>query len=486
MVDRVLRGEAREAALQRAGRMKQLVLPPIALSDIELIAVGAFSPLVGFMAQADYRRVLDEMHLANGLVWTIPITLAVTPLEAEGLLAGDEVALLAPLGTELEDPSSRIVGILQVAETFAYDKEDEARQVYRTTDVAHPGVARVFAQGDMMLGGGIWLVNRPAHRDFQEFHHDPAQTRRLFAARGWRSVVGFQTRNPIHRAHEHIQKTALETVDGLFLHPLVGETKPDDIPADVRITSYQALLRDYYPPDRVLLGVFTAAMRYAGPREAIFHAICRKNYGCTHFIVGRDHAGVGKFYGPYDAQRIFGEFHPEELGITPVFFDSAFYCRKCGGMASTKTCPHDESFHVVLSGTQVRGMLERGEALPEEFTRPEVARVLIEGMQRHARTRVGGPANGAKRKVLVIGLDCAEPSLVFDQWRNDLPNLNRLMEAGSYGRLESVIPCITVPAWAAMMSSKDPGQLGIYGFHNRADTSYSHMTIANSTSVGRT
>lgn len=498
--------------LERAARLKHLVLSPVSTSDLELIAVGAFSPLTGFMGRADYRAVVEEMRLASGLIWTIPITLTVSKEQADALREGEEVALLAPPGDSAGVSTGanvdRILGILQLAERFLYDKEREALRVYGTTDIRHPGVARLAAEGEVALAGEIWLLDRPGDALFAEFRHDPAQTRRMFNMRGWRTVVGFQTRNPIHRSHEYIQKTALELVDGLFLHPLVGETKMDDIPADVRMASYQALLRDYYPPDRVILGVFPAAMRYAGPREAIFHAICRKNYGCTHFIVGRDHAGVGNFYGPYDAQKIFGDFAPEELGVTPLFFDNTFYCRKCGGIVSSKTCPHDESHHVVFSGTRVRQMLERGEMLPEEFTRPEVARILMEGLRKPLgpdaedeglrasaaavaaeepgsvplKSVVTARANGG-RKVFVIGLDCAEPSLVFDRWREHLPNLNRLLGAGTYGRLESIIPCITVPAWASMMSSKDPGELGIYGFHNRPDHSYERMTIATAASV---
>jgi ATP sulfurylase len=477
LVHRVLSGEEREAGLARAQGLQPIVLNPVAVSDLELLAVGAFSPLTGFLCRDDYESVVSTMRLANGVVWSMPITLAVSTEQAKGLREGEEVALL--------ETKDRIMGLLRIDEKYLYDREHEAANVYRTTEDKHPGVARLYAQGDVLLGGEVWLLNRPLQLEFPELRHDPAQTRRMFAQWGWRTIVGFQTRNPVHRAHEYIQKTALEIVDGLFLHPLVGETKEDDIPADIRIESYRALLRDYYPPDRVLLGIYPAAMRYAGPREAIFHALARKNYGCTHFIVGRDHAGVGKYYGTYDAQLIFQEFQPQEIGITPLFFEHAFYCRKCGGIVSPKTCPHDESARIVLSGTQVREMLMRGESPPPEFTRPEVARILVNGY-RHVwqqQPEAIPAVSRDKRKVLVIGLDCLAPQLVFGTWRDELPNLRRLVEQGLWGELESTIPPITVPAWSSMMSSKDPGVLGFYGFRNRADYSYDRMSIATSRDV---
>ena len=378
LVNRVLRGTLREAALERSQSLPKVALSPMAISDLELIAVGAFSPLTGFMSSGMYRTVLDDMRLPNGMAWTIPVTLSVSKSEAAALKEGQEVALVEATAGGGEN----IMGILELNEKYEYDKEEEAKKVYLTADAAHPGVARLYQQGEVLLGGDVHLLNQPSNIEFPEFRHEPAQTRRMFAARGWRRIVAFQTRNPIHRAHEYIQKVAMEIVDGLLLHPLVGETKADDIPADVRMESYQAILRDYYPADRVLLGVYPAAMRYAGPREAIFHAIAHQNYGCTHFIVGRDHAGVRGYYGTYDAHYIFDEFLPHELNITPLFFDYAFYCRKCEAVVSSKTCPHTSDDHVFLSGTQVRQMLERGEHLPEEFTRPEVSKVLVEGMAR--------------------------------------------------------------------------------------------------------
>jgi len=385
LVNRVLTGEEREEGLARAQTLKSLhVRSRMNLSDLELLAVGAFSPLTGFMVKEDYDRVVEEMRLRNGVVWSVPVTLAVTEEEAADIQEGEDITLWQ---------DNTPLAIMHVAEKYRRDVAREAREVYRTEDEAHPGVARLYRHGDTLLGGDIWLLNWPQPREFPEFRHTPAQTRRMFARRGWRRIVGFQTRNPIHRAHEYIQKTALEITDGLFLHPLVGETKADDIPADVRMQSYQVILRDYYPAERVLLGVFPAAMRYAGPREAIFHALARKNYGCTHFIVGRDHAGVGNYYGTYDAQLIFDEFEPEEIGITPLFFDYTFYCRKCGGVVSAKTCPHSKEDWVYLSGTQVRQMLERGEMLPEEFTRPQVSKVLMEGLRARRRAQEAKESN---------------------------------------------------------------------------------------------
>ena len=344
--------------------LERISLTSRELSDLELLAGGALSPLEGFMGRHDYESVLESMRLVNGLPWALPVCLAV--VEAP---RADRVALV--------DPSGAPVAVLEVDDVYEYDKEREAQQAFRTTDVAHPGVRRLYDQSPLYVAGRVTVFDLPGAA-FPELAKTPAETRAEFSARGWRRVVGFQTRNPIHRAHEYLTKVALETVDGLLIHPLVGDTKSDDVPAATRVECYRVLLDGYYPSDRVVLSAFPAAMRYAGPREAIWHAICRKNYGCSHFIVGRDHAGVGDYYGTYDAQLVFDEFEAHELDIEPMFFEHSFWCRTCGSMASAKTCPHDREQHVFLSGTKVREMLGNGELPPVEFSRPEVARVLID------------------------------------------------------------------------------------------------------------
>lgn len=337
-------------------------------SDLEMLASGVYSPLTGFMGEDDYRSVLEETRLASRTVFSLPVTLSAKPGDPAPV-PGDTMAL-----------HHRGVprGLITVREVFRRDLMEEAETTLLTTDRAHPGVEYLLGLSETCIAGEVRGLDRRDSEPFREFRLHPRETRSLFEEKGWKTVVAFQTRNPIHRAHEYLQKCALELVDGLLVHPLVGDTKPGDTPAETRMRCYIELLSRYYPGNRTALSVFPAAMRYGGPREAVFHAIARKNYGCTHFIVGRDHAGVGDYYGTYDAQRIFDRFDPEEIGITPLRFEHSFFCRSCGNMATSRTCPHDRSHHVFLSGTRLRAMLEAGEMPPEEFTRPEIARILME------------------------------------------------------------------------------------------------------------
>ena len=383
LVSRVLPPDAARDFLARAPSLASITLDERSRADLELLATGAFSPLDGFNRRAEYEGIVREMRLPGGTPFSIPIVLSVSPAEGKALKTGQEVALVVDEGGVRE-----VVGSIVVDEIFPIDRELEADNVYRTREDKHPGVAWLYQRtGDLAVGGRVSLAKRSIERKFPAHHRDPIETRKIFDERGWRRVVGFQTRNPVHRAHEYLIKAALEGVDGLLLHPLVGETKSDDVPAAVRMRCYEVLLEKYFPPDRALLSVLPFAMRYAGPREAVLHAILRQNYGCTHFIVGRDHAGVGNYYGTYDAHRIFDAFKPGELGITVMFFEHTFYSKKFGEFGSTKTLPGGPEDRLTLSGTAVREMLSKGELPPPEFSRPEIAQILIEAYRGAAKLK---------------------------------------------------------------------------------------------------
>jgi sulfate adenylyltransferase len=368
LVDRLVAGDAAAALGREAGSLPALRLDARELADLELIATGAASPLAGFLRADDYHGVVERLRLADGTVWPVPLTLAVADEQRGAVARGARVAL--------QDGAGRLWGLLEVEDVFERDPRQEARHVYGTEDPAHPGVAYLLARPRTLAGGTVSVLPLPDDLPFAGHRLTPRALRARIAQRGWRRVAGFQTRNPIHRAHEHLTKLALEFADGLVVHPLVGETKSDDVPAAVRFRAYESLIERYYPRERTLLAAFPAAMRYAGPREALFHALARKNYGITHLIVGRDHAGVGRYYGPYDAQRIFDRFDERELGVAPLRFEPTFYCLPCDSLASPRTCPHDEGARLELSGTRVREILRSGGHLPLKFTRPEVAEVL--------------------------------------------------------------------------------------------------------------
>ena len=374
LIDRMVTGAERDALLAKLDSMPKLQLNARETADVDMIAVGAMSPLEGFMGEADYKSVCEQARLASGLPWGVPVVVALKegddPSKYE---AGTDIALVSDEG--------QTIAVLHSTGTFAMDKGDEARKVLKTDDEAHPGVQYLQKIGDRYVGGQISVLERVRHDKFGQYRLDPIDTRVLFAHKGWKSVVAFQTRNPIHRAHEYLTKVALEICEGLMIHPLVGETKGDDIPADVRVRCYETLLERYYPQDRTVLAVYPQAMRYGGPREALLHATVRKNYGVTHIIIGRDHAGVGSYYGTYDGQQIFDQFKPEEIGITPLRFEHSFWCKKVGGMATDKTSNSGKEDRIFLSGTQVRSMLRDGVSPPEEFTRPEVAQILIDAMK---------------------------------------------------------------------------------------------------------
>jgi sulfate adenylyltransferase len=370
----LLASDARRAELERsAGRLPKVKLSEREQCDLELLAVGAMSPLTRFMSDADFHGVCDSMRLASGLPWSVPVTCSVDKATAEKLELGGQVALT--------DERERLLAVMTLEEKYHHDKAKECQKVYQTADEKHPGVAVTMSQGDVCLSGPLEVLHARHEPDWTRYRLTPTQTRAAFQERGWKTVVAFQTRNPIHRAHEYITKCALEIVDGLMVHPLVGQTQKGDIPADVRMKCYEQLLANYYSPKNAMLAVWPAAMRYAGPKEAIFHALIRKNYGCTHFIVGRDHAGVGNYYGTYDAQKMFENFEPAEIGITPLKFENSFWCQRSGAMATDKTTNSKPEERVSLSGTAVRDMLAKGQRPPVEFTRPEIADILIESMK---------------------------------------------------------------------------------------------------------
>ena len=373
LINRIATPAERQEFIEKAESLPKIQLDKRALSDLEMIAIGGFSPLNGFMDKDDYESVVVDMRLKNGLPWSIPVTLSVSEEVADSIKEGSWVGLSSPEG--------EFAGVLELTQKFHYNKAHEAINVYSTQEIKHPGVKVLYDAGPVNLAGPVWLLERHPHPLFPKYQIDPAESRKLFQEKNWKTIVGFQTRNPIHRAHEYIQKCALEIVDGLFLHPLVGATKSDDIPADVRMCCYEIMLEKYFPQNRVMMAINPSAMRYAGPREAIFHALVRKNYGCTHFIVGRDHAGVGDYYGTYDAQYIFDEFEPRELDIVPMKFEHAFYCTRTQGMATSKTSPSTGEERIHLSGTKVREMLRRGELPPPEFSRPEIAAELAKAMK---------------------------------------------------------------------------------------------------------
>jgi sulfate adenylyltransferase len=400
--------------LEKIRNSPKLELNELQLADLECIATGAYSPLTGFLDSKNYNSVLETMRLTNGIVWPIPVTLDVDEEFISQIKLGDEIGLTW---------KNAHVGIMKISDVFRPDKQIEAVKVYGTEDLAHPGIQTLMKKKPVYIGGTILKIGEIPQTNFHEFRLTPQETRELFLSKKWKTIIAFQTRNPIHRAHEYLQKIALEIVDGLFVHPLVGTTQKGDIPFHIRMETYKTILNSYYPKDRAVLGIYPAFMRYAGPREAILHAISRQNYGCTHIIIGRDHAGVGNYYGTYEAQEIFDQFSQDELLIKPYKLEHAFYCKICKQMATKRTCPHGVDAQVFLSGTKVRQMLKDKMMLPAEFTRPEVAMIL--------NNAVNGGSNVIEQKgvtLLFTGLSGSGKTTVSKAVVQDLKKRGHIIE----------------------------------------------------------
>jgi sulfate adenylyltransferase len=377
----LLRDAALEEARKRSGFLPQIRMTTRERDDLIMMGIGAFSPLEGFMGKGDWKGVCHEMRMANGIFWPIPITLSVSKEEGSRLKEGREIALV-------NGETKELLGSLIVQEKYTIDKEVECKEIFKTTDVNHPGVAKVMAQGEINLGGPVKVFSEGGYREkFKGTYATPEETHALFEERGWKTIVALQLRNPMHRSHEYLAKIALEVFDGVFIHQLIGKLKPGDIPAEVRVKCVDVLVDNYFPKGRVIQKGYPLEMRYAGPREALLHALFRQNYGATHLIVGRDHAGVGNYYGPFEAQEIFDQIPRDALLIKPLKIDWTFYCYRCQGMASPKTCPHGSNDHLMLSGTKLRQMLSEGEMPPAEFSRPEVLKILMKYYQ-HLEERV--------------------------------------------------------------------------------------------------
>ena len=389
----LLEGEALVAELARAQSLKKVVISSRESGDLIMLGIGGFTPLTGFMGHADWLSVCTTMQMTNGLFWPIPITLSTTPTTADTITIGEDVALV-------DSDSGEIMGTMTVTEKYSIDKDLECREIFRTNDIAHPGVKMVMEQGDVNLAGPVKVLSQGEFpTKYADTYMTPAQTRELFEAKGWKTIAAFQTRNPMHRSHEYLAKIAIEICDGVMVHSLLGALKPGDIPAEVRQEAISVLIDKYFVKNTVVQSGYPLDMRYAGPREALLHALFRQNYGCSHLIVGRDHAGVGEYYGPFDAQTIFEKIPAGALQTQPLKIDWTFWCNACGGMASTKTCPHTPADRVLVSGTKLRKALSEGEAVADNFSRPEVLEVLRKyyaSLEEHEKVKVELTGHSAK------------------------------------------------------------------------------------------